>query len=318
MITRYINTASTPGGDGTTNATSGANRAFASGAEFNTSMAGSMTDNITVWCSGATADTKWGLSGWTPNGYAIYVKGNQDWTTTTAISTSKYRIVGNIGSTDVLFYVGSGQPYCYMDHVGFVATNQNNGGAASRCENGGRLYVDSCVYETTAGYNSNVDSCSGFNVMSSDGDIKNSIVRWFGTGILEASNGYNCTIINCGRGTRTIGKGRNLIYQNNGQDDFGSSPIDYVLTDGAGGWTHQVTGTTLDFVNKAAYNFHLASTDTEAVDVGVGPSSDAAVPTTDIDGTVRSGSTCDVGCDEYVAATGLTRQSDNYYRRRMQ
>ena len=29
-ITRYVNTASTPGGDGTTNATSGANRAYAS------------------------------------------------------------------------------------------------------------------------------------------------------------------------------------------------------------------------------------------------------------------------------------------------
>lgn len=38
---------------------------------------------------------------------------------------------------------------------------------------------------------------------------------------------------------------------------------------------------------------------------GVGPSTDSNVPTTDIDGTVRSGTTCDIGADE-IAGVGPT------------
>lgn len=57
MTNRFVNTASTPGGDGTTNGTAGANRAFASLAEALDSLPATLTDAYTITCSGATADT---------------------------------------------------------------------------------------------------------------------------------------------------------------------------------------------------------------------------------------------------------------------
>lgn len=58
-IQRYVNTASTAGGDGTTNATSGANRAYASLFEWEAAMGsvGTATDNYIVDCCGTAADT---------------------------------------------------------------------------------------------------------------------------------------------------------------------------------------------------------------------------------------------------------------------
>ena len=50
MQTRYINTASTAGGDGTTNATSGANRAYASFAEWEAARQASLTEVEEVIC----------------------------------------------------------------------------------------------------------------------------------------------------------------------------------------------------------------------------------------------------------------------------
>jgi hypothetical protein len=43
------------------------------------------------------------------------------------------------------------------------------------------------------------------------------------------------------------------------------------------------------------------STGSSAIDAGIGPGSDAAVPTTDIDGDTRSGTTCDLGADEMAS-----------------
>lgn len=57
-LTRYVNTASSAGGDGTTNNTSGATRAYATLLEaVNAMPAGSATDQYTIYCSGSTADT---------------------------------------------------------------------------------------------------------------------------------------------------------------------------------------------------------------------------------------------------------------------
>ena len=56
-VQRYLNTASTAGGDGTTNATSGGTRAFASQSEAEANMGGSATDDYILDCCGSTADT---------------------------------------------------------------------------------------------------------------------------------------------------------------------------------------------------------------------------------------------------------------------
>lgn len=55
---------------------------------------------------------------------------------------------------------------------------------------------------------------------------------------------------------------------------------------------------TITFVNSAGLDFHLASTDTDAIDKGADLS---GTFTTDIDGTTRSG-TWDIGADEFVSS----------------
>jgi hypothetical protein len=59
---------------------------------------------------------------------------------------------------------------------------------------------------------------------------------------------------------------------------------------------------TFTFVDEAGDDFHLASTDTGAIDVG---NTYSSLYTDDIDGVTRSG-TWDVGADEYVAAAAGT------------
>ncbi len=57
MITRYVNTASTPGGDGTTNDTGGASRAFASLVEaLAPYFGGALPDHVLLVCSGVASD----------------------------------------------------------------------------------------------------------------------------------------------------------------------------------------------------------------------------------------------------------------------
>ena len=56
-ITRYVNTASSPGGDGTTNATTGDNRAFASLNEAEAAIPASIADWYDIVCEGQDADT---------------------------------------------------------------------------------------------------------------------------------------------------------------------------------------------------------------------------------------------------------------------
>jgi hypothetical protein len=46
-------------------------------------------------------------------------------------------------------------------------------------------------------------------------------------------------------------------------------------------------------------NGRIQTTDSSAYDVGIGPSSNANVPSNDIDKQTRTGTTCDIGADEY-------------------
>lgn len=75
---RYVNTNSTAGGDGTTNATDGTNRAYASLAEWNTNEATSLSDDHIVYCSGGADNTAFSTTDFTTNGYTITIQGNPD------------------------------------------------------------------------------------------------------------------------------------------------------------------------------------------------------------------------------------------------
>lgn len=67
------------------------------------------------------------------------------------------------------------------------------------------------------------------------------------------------------------------------------------------------------FTNAAAGDYSITSSATSLIDDGIGPGSDANVPTTDAAGTTRSGTTCDIGAYEYVAAGGTNAPTGNLH-----
>lgn len=52
-------------------------------------------------------------------------------------------------------------------------------------------------------------------------------------------------------------------------------------------------------------DYHVKDTNADIYDAGIGPGSDSDIPTDDIIGTSRSGSTCDIGAFEYITATAI-------------
>lgn len=83
MATRYVNTASSAGGDGTTNGTSGSTRAYASLSAWEAARQADLVtaaDGEEVLCCGTAADTtEVTVDGWTTNAtYYISIKGNPD------------------------------------------------------------------------------------------------------------------------------------------------------------------------------------------------------------------------------------------------
>jgi len=98
VVTRFVNTASSSGGDGTTNNTTGATRAYVS---LSAAEAAEQTnlvtdgDNIIFLCTGSSADTTaTTFAGWTTgSANDIVVKPNTaDESTTGIYDTGKYRL----------------------------------------------------------------------------------------------------------------------------------------------------------------------------------------------------------------------------------
>ena len=127
---------------------------------------------------------------------------------------------------------------------------------------------------------------------------------------------YNNTVVNCAKGyyrdvSSDINCSNNIAqdcvdgFYTEWQWASGSSSADYNLSDLASDapGSNSVNSSTLTFVDAANDDYHLASGDTDAIGAGIGPSWDGNVPTTDIDGDTRSGTTTDIGADLYVAAS---------------
>lgn len=105
-VARFVNTASTAGGDGTTNNTSGATRAYASLSEWEANGGGSATDDYSVDCSGTAADTTAVTLNFTPTitSGSITIRGNRSsgtgfYSGTSVISTSFYRLAIGSGAS---------------------------------------------------------------------------------------------------------------------------------------------------------------------------------------------------------------------------
>lgn len=120
---------------------------------------------------------------------------------------------------------------------------------------------------------------------------------------------YNNTFRNCTTALSCSGNARlkNNVFSSNTADVNGTphSTTNYNLTNQASFpvGANNVTSTSLTFRDSGANDYHLAAGDTAAIGAGIGPSSDGEVPTTDVDGDTRSGTTTDIGFDVYVSAS---------------
>lgn len=324
-VLRYVNTASTAGGDGTTNATAGANRAYATMSEWEANEGTNLvTDGDThrVLCSGGDDSTAVTLNGFTVGASNfVTIEGEYD---------------GSAGALDATLYrlttTSATQIQCDIDYAVFDklqfdgSATANQGILFGTSKNDGT--VKNCVFYDLARYGS-FQSTGATNVT-----YFNNLFYELGRspiGVSTTSTGmgevYNCTAYNFNSTNQVNGsfveqdangqfKVVNCIavaHSSSTRNDFEQT---YTLATGSdynassdtsapgANSIHSITAST-EFVSVTggSENFHLASGSTVLAD-GVGPSSDAAVPTLDIDGDTRSGTTTDIGFDLYVAVGG--------------
>lgn len=328
MANRYVNTASTAGGDGTTNATTGANRAWADLAEAANALGSSLSTPIDIYCEGSAADTS-----------------NVDQTvwdfTTTA--TNKLRVIGEQSPLHPNFSTAkSGKYDTSLYHI--TATNRNglynnipehiechgiqvhvtvtNGGSyiGMKLANGNQDATDiSCV----------IAHCI-IKATETSGDVTGVDSRPPATGGRGTSLIYNCLSIDCNQGytndfglSGDVGKFYNCtaaggVYgfveaatmkvvnclatgcSTSGFVGTFASGSDYNAEDDGGGapGAHSRSSQTFTFIDAASDDFHLASTDAGAKGYGTADPS-SGVYDDDIDGETR-GATWDIGFDQYI------------------
>lgn len=326
MQIRYVNTASTAGGNGTTNATSEANRAYASLQEAFAylSTIGDLSDDYTIYCEGSAADTtpitSWDFSSSTGKRVLVTCAAGKrhggKWNDTKyRLEITNAHVFYNQYSNNItLEYiqakltVTNGSTY----NIFRLATANNIGdyGIDHRLLNciawGVRTsgyiygYIDSNPYGTgtqkCVRVNCIAYGClNGFNSAWDADHLKNYNCTAYGNtyNYVDAQACKNCISATplAGAGYGFVSTGSKDNY-NNASDDNTAPGIDYRRAQ------------TFSFVDAANGDFHLQSTDAGAIGYGKNLYNDSFYPfQTDIDGQDRGGSGAqwDIGADEYVA-----------------
>lgn len=330
MPTRYVNTASSPGGDGTTNNTSGSTRAYASLSDAEAGLPADITSGgnqgvWTIWCEGSSEDTtSVNFSGTTTSAtYYIEVKTDPNATYgrhAGVWSDSKYRLNRDssgtqcITLTDLYVRITGLQLKTRSGNciVGSAPSGSTYGVRVSSCilvTNGGTPYLDSYYCDNT-----NIWNCILYDLGSGTTGIKFLNVSG------ASNNVYNCTIVGFSSGVYRYGTTtlKNVLFSGCTNDVTNGSVTDtYCATtnNNTKGLTAGGTGNrfsqTFTFVDSANRDYHLQSSDAGAKDYGVSDPG-SGLFSDDIDGQTRSGS-WDIGADEYVAAASGGWLSRNYW-----
>lgn len=326
MTTRYVNTASSAGGDGTTNNTSGATRAFATLLEAINSLPSTLSDAYTIYCTGSAADTSavnqtpfdqtTSASNYlliigeqSPNHFSSTPSGKWD--------TSKYRIeITNsngiynntpchwrIEGVQVQVTVSNGSSY---DAIKSANANQT----ASDCDN----RISHCIVKgvVTSG------ALTGYQVRPYGGGAGGTAKTWnnvawnctygfqndFSTGEFYNNTAYGCgygfvenasmKVVNC-LAAASVNQGFVGTFTSsnyNAESDGNGAP-------GANSRTSQ----TFTFLDAAAGDFRLSMSDAGARNFGTSDPG-SGLFSDDLVGYTRSGS-WDIGASEAHAAVAL-------------
>ena len=312
-VQRYVNTNSTPGGDGTTNNTTGANRAYASWAEWETAERTTSSDDHIVTCSGGadTITSATVMLGWAVNSITCEVASDNR-QTSSSIDTGKYHIAVNFNGQSWGIRI---QEIITWDGIPMLSTftgsptagvlmNCADGGAAGTLVQNAVFDANDTMYTCFRGRGTDYQNCFGIGVRDTGRTFDfnaNHVACYVG----------NCTAIQnaTGSGHGFYSSASNVQVKNciaQGANPFGTtfeSSSDYNLaTDTSAPGSNSVQSSTLTFVDASGDDYRLAASDTDAIDSGDDLSGDANYGySTDAFQTSREAS-WDIGGHEYVAA----------------
>lgn len=323
-VLRYVNTNSTAGGDGTTNNTTGVSRAYADLAEWEAAEQADLVaagDIAEVICSGGADSSAVDISGWVTSVTSyILIHATTD-KHGGVFDSGKYYFEGDSVSTR--FTIAQG--YVHIEDLQFTRPTPAASGVTrpviSWSSSVGTQYVRRSIFKFDSNDIAGTVGAFAFNSSTPDYVITDNIFdnRLAGGGtndICITGAGasadvliYNNTFINWSLAINSRANYivKNNIFQDCTDDITGTlnANNNYNLTDNTSiAGANSVTSSTLTFADKAAFNFALASGDTDAIGAGIGPSTDGNVSLTDVIGTSRSGATTDIGAFVFVGGGG--------------
>lgn len=321
MITRYVNTASSAGGDGTTNATTGANRAYATLNEAEASEQCVLADTIEFICEGTAADsTIVTFSGWTTtSSYTINIRTTQANRHDGKWNTEKYRLVDSNYSPIVTL----DESHVTVDGLQIENTRNTSGGGTLKINAVAGIYIENTIIRSspltgarTVEATSSSTVATFINCIVYNPHVTANSYRGF---YLRCSSAtlYNCTIYNFNgigvyRNTGTV-TSTNCVSFSNGDDFSGGTQTFCASDDGDGTdavhWTGGATDWANVFEDYANDDFHLKNFSGTGAIIGQGTDNPGSgLYSDDIDGDTRT-SVWDIGADEYVASGTVYQQA---------
>lgn len=321
MATYYVNTASSAGGDGTTNNTTGATRAFASLQEANDNITTGHAEDVYIECCGTAADSGTTLGRHlTDDSHTVYVRGNSSdpagkhpgyW------STSHYRIEESSLAIGVLIYpLGGGTHIWSIEDI--QIKNTFAGGEAFEANGRGstvtNAYLRRCIIDKRNGGNGAVWRSVSYElngiaynnaivgISNTQYGIYTNLNKWWFSAGCNVVIGFGVGAY-CHTTTYHYGALHNNAIFNSSTEDINSrwDVVDHCASDDGDG-TNPVSIS--DWANQF-YNPNYASEldfrlveGSDLLNAGAG-SSVGGVPSNDIMGETRSASDASVGPYEF-------------------
>jgi hypothetical protein len=324
VITRYVNTASSAGGDGTTNATSGANRAFATLEAARASLPGTLTDATEIICEGSAADTAavTAITNVTTAANYLEIRVEQANRHAGVWNTNKYRLTR--ANADVLTISAN-----YIRLIGLqthiTATDSASGddsiGIVTIAAGGSDIRIQECIVRSAAGATNN-ETCIDINDADATVNIRNCII--YGGGAAGSSGAgikinaatavtiQNCTVIHGDSGiNRTAGTvtvDNTYVAVLSGSTCYNGTMTCTTCAHSSAsvvtGSTASIANSTANFVNvtPGSEDYHLVTG--ASATLKTGGTDLSGTFTTDIDGETRSDWA--IGADEYSAPAGAS------------
>jgi parallel beta helix pectate lyase-like protein len=308
---RFVNPNSTAGGDGTTNATAGANRAYVSLSAWEAARQGVLADVEQAVCeSGGNTDTTACTIDGSTTDATKYME-------VTASATGRHAGVLSTGGTKYLLSVNAAfaaaltlsDPFTRVSGIQVRDTSAGGTSGMAITVTAATCLIDAVLISDASGDGLNLTTGCGGTA------VRNCVVYGYAGEGANVRFGEAVTIDNCtfAGGTAGVGHGggasqvvRNCYAGNTSSQDFTDGDVSNPVyttcrcEDGIHGTaTAYATGSGARFTNITAgsENFHIQS---GSALIGAGTDLSATF-TTDVDGATRS-APWDVGADEFVSA----------------